>query len=56
MRNRYIRPSIEYEETRKLRIHEDETGGRVTFNPLEEDSLFKDLIKFFIKSTCFFIP
>ena len=34
----------------------DETGGRVTFTPLEEDSILKDIIKYGINHADFFIP
>jgi len=34
----------------------DETGGRVTFTPLEEDSILKDIIKYGINQADFFIP
>ena len=34
----------------------DEAGGRVTFTPLEEDSILKDIIKYGINHADFFIP
>jgi DNA-directed RNA polymerase beta' subunit len=34
----------------------DESGGRVTFTPLEEDSILKDIIKYGINQVDFFIP
>ena len=34
----------------------DETGGRITFTPLEEDSILKDIIKYGINQADFFIP
>jgi DNA-directed RNA polymerase II subunit RPB1 len=34
----------------------DETGGRVTFTSLEEDSILKDIIKYGINQADFFIP
>jgi DNA-directed RNA polymerase beta' subunit len=46
-------------DTKKLEnseYTEDETGGRVTFVPLEEEALFKDLIKYDIRKMDFFMP
>jgi hypothetical protein len=34
----------------------DEAGGRVTFLPLEEDSILNDIIKYGINQPDFFIP
>jgi len=35
---------------------ENETGGRITFIPLEEEPLIQDLMKYGITKTNFFIP
>ena len=35
---------------------EDETGGRITFNPLDEEPLLQDIIKYSLGKTDFFIP
>ena len=46
-------------DTKKLEKSEyivDETGGRITFMPLEEESLIKDIIKYSNNSISFFIP
>jgi DNA-directed RNA polymerase II subunit RPB1 len=46
-------------DTNKLENSEytsDESGGRVTFTPLEEDSILKDIIKYGINQVDFFIP
>jgi DNA-directed RNA polymerase II subunit RPB1 len=46
-------------DTHKLENSEytsDETGGRVTFIPLEEDAILKDIIKYGINQPDFFIP
>jgi DNA-directed RNA polymerase II subunit RPB1 len=46
-------------DTKKLESSEyteDETGGRVTFAPLEEEPLIQDLLKYTIDKTDFFIP
>jgi DNA-directed RNA polymerase beta' subunit len=46
-------------DTHKLENSEytsDETGGRVTFAPLEEDSILRDIIKYGINQADFFIP
>jgi len=46
-------------DTNKLENSEyttDETGGRVTFTPLEEDSLLKDIITYGINQPTFFKP
>lgn len=46
-------------DTAKLENSEytsDETGGRITFTPLEEDSILKDIIKYGINQPNFFIP
>lgn len=34
----------------------DESGGRITFTPLEEDGLIKDIIKYGIQKIDFFVP
>ena len=46
-------------DTHKLENSEyttDESGGRVTFIPLEEDSLLKDIFKYGVNEPNFFIP
>ena len=46
-------------DTNKLENSEytsDETGGRITFAPLEEDSILKDVLKYGINQANFFIP
>jgi hypothetical protein len=46
-------------DTKKLENSEyikDETGGRISFMPLEEETLIKDIIKFNSTSINFFIP
>ncbi len=46
-------------DTNKLENSEytsDETGGRITFAPLEEDSILKDILKYGINQANFFIP
>jgi DNA-directed RNA polymerase II subunit RPB1 len=46
-------------DTKKLEnseYTEDESGGRITFTPLEEEPLFQDLLKYSINKTDFFIP
>jgi DNA-directed RNA polymerase beta' subunit/intein/homing endonuclease len=46
-------------DTNKLENSEytaDETGGRITFTPLEEDSILKDIIKYGINQPTFFMP
>ena len=46
-------------DTNKLENSEytsDETGGRITFVPLEEDSILKDVLKYGINQANFFIP
>jgi len=46
-------------DTNKLENSEytsDETGGRITFTPLEEDSILKDIIKYGINQPTFFKP
>lgn len=46
-------------DTKKLESSEyteDETGGRVTFTPLEEEPLIHDLLKYKSEKTDFFIP
>jgi DNA-directed RNA polymerase II subunit RPB1 len=46
-------------DTKKLEnseYTEDETGGRITFNPLEEEPLFQDIMKYSSGKTDFFIP
>jgi DNA-directed RNA polymerase beta' subunit len=46
-------------DTNKLENSEytqDETGGRITFTPLEEEPLFKDILKYGFNKTDFFIP
>jgi len=48
-----------YLDTGKLENSEytaDESGGRVTFTPLEEDSILKDIIKYGINQANFFMP
>ena len=46
-------------DTKKLESSEyteDETGGRITFTPLEEEPLLTDLLKYNISTTKFYIP
>ena len=46
-------------DTNKLENSEytaDESGGRVTFTPLEEDSILKDILKYGINQANFFMP
>ena len=46
-------------DTKKLEASEyteDETGGRVTFTPLEEEPLLLDILKYNIGKTDFFMP
>lgn len=46
-------------DTKKLEASEyteDETGGRVTFAPLEEEALLLDLLKYNVGKTDFFMP
>jgi DNA-directed RNA polymerase II subunit RPB1 len=46
-------------DTNKLENSEytsDETGGRITYTPLEEDSILKDIIKYGINQPTFFKP
>ena len=46
-------------DTKKLESSEyteDETGGRITFAPLEEEPLIQDLLKYNTDKTNFFIP
>jgi DNA-directed RNA polymerase II subunit RPB1 len=46
-------------DTKKLEnseYTEDETGGRITFVPLEEDPLLLDIVKYDIGKTDFFVP
>ncbi len=46
-------------DTKKLEASEyteDETGGRVTYTPLEEEPLLSDLLKYNIGNTNFFMP
>lgn len=46
-------------DTKKLsnsEYTEDETGGRITFNPLEEEPLFEDIIKNDLGKSEFYIP
>lgn len=39
-----------------IEYSKDETGGRITFKPLEEDSILDDIMKFGLNETDFFIP
>jgi len=34
----------------------DETGGRITFVPLEEEPIINDIMKYGINETDFYIP
>jgi DNA-directed RNA polymerase beta' subunit len=46
-------------DTKKLEASEyteDETGGRITFTPLEEEPMLLDLMKYSINKTEFFMP
>jgi hypothetical protein len=46
-------------DTNKLENSEytsDETGGRITYTPLEEDSILKDIITYGINQPTFFKP
>jgi DNA-directed RNA polymerase II subunit RPB1 len=46
-------------DTKKLEASEyteDETGGRITFTPLEEEPLLLDLLKYSVAKTDFFVP
>jgi len=46
-------------DTKKLENSEytkDETAGRITFPPLEEDPILTDMIKYSLTNTSFFIP
>lgn len=46
-------------DTKKLEnseYTEDETGGRITFTPLEEEALLQDIMKYSIGKTDFFMP
>lgn len=46
-------------DTKKLEnseYTEDETGGRITFVPLEEDPLLLDIVKYDVGKTDFFVP
>lgn len=46
-------------DTKKLESSEyteDETGGRITFTPLEVEPLLNDLLKYNISTTKFFVP
>jgi len=46
-------------DTKKLEASEyteDETGGRITFAPLEEEPLLLDLLKYNVGKTDFFVP
>jgi len=44
------------EKLENIEYSKDETGGRITFKPLEEDSILDDIIKFGLNETDFFIP
>ncbi len=46
-------------DTKKLEnseYTEDETGGRITFTPLEEEALFQDIMKYTVGKHDFFMP
>jgi DNA-directed RNA polymerase beta' subunit/intein/homing endonuclease len=46
-------------DTKKLEnseYTEDETGGRITYTPLEEEPLLEDIMKYSVGKTDFFIP
>ncbi len=46
-------------DTKKLEnseYTEDETGGRITFTPLEEEALFQDIIKYSVGKHDFYMP
>jgi hypothetical protein len=46
-------------DTNKLENSEytaDESGGRITYIPLEEDSILKDVLKYGINQANFFMP
>jgi hypothetical protein len=46
-------------DTKKLEnseYTEDERGGRITITPLEEEPMLKDIMKYEIGKTHFFIP
>ena len=46
-------------DTTKLENSEytsDESGGRITFAPLEEDAILKDILKYGINQADFFMP
>ena len=44
------------EKLENIEYSKDETGGRITFKPLEEDSILDDILKFGLNETDFFIP
>ena len=44
------------EKLENIEYSKDETGGRVTFKPLETESILDDIMKFGLNETDFFIP
>jgi len=47
---------INTEKLENMEYTKDETGGRVTFKPLEEENILDDIMKYGINETDFFIP
>ena len=44
------------EKLENIEYSKDETGGRITFKPLETESILDDIMKFGLNETDFFIP
>ena len=51
-----LHKKLNTEKLENIEYSKDETGGRITFKPLEEDSILDDILKFGLNETDFFIP